>query len=262
MGTRRYARGVQRFRGSRVYITGGTSGIGAAAAARFVAEGARVVVSGRSRERGEAVAKELGCGFVEVDVRDDAANRRGVEFAVAELGGLDVCFLNAGILDESYLVHTTDDAWDAIIETNVVAVHVGAQAAAPHLVAPQGSLIVTGSDAGIVNETWIGAYSVSKRTVHMLVQMLALELAPAGVRVNAVCPGDTLPGMRTLVTGSGELMDTSAWRPAPIGRIADGDDIAGVVAFLASPDARHITGALTLVDGGARAGLRATEPLG
>ena len=118
-------------------------------------------------------------------------------------------------------------------------------------------MVLVASDAGVWGETPIGAYSVSKRALIMLTRMLAVEAGPAGVRVNAVCPGDTEPGMVTTVAGRDTLPDTSAWTRPPLGRLVHARDVAAAVSFLASDEARTITGADLLVDGGMRAALRA-----
>jgi NAD(P)-dependent dehydrogenase (short-subunit alcohol dehydrogenase family) len=112
------------------------------------------------------------------------------------------------------------------------------------------------SDAGVWVETPIAAYSVSKRTVNMLVRALAVEAGPHGVRVNAVCPGDTAPGMATFVAGRDESGDPSGWTLPPLARVGTGADVAGAVAFFASPDAAFCNGSILLVDGGMRAALR------
>jgi NAD(P)-dependent dehydrogenase (short-subunit alcohol dehydrogenase family) len=121
----------------------------------------------------------------------------------------------------------------------------------------RGSIVLVASDAGVWGETPIGAYSVSKRAVIMLTRMLAVEAGPSGVRVNAVCPGDTEPGMVTTVAGRDVLPDTGEWTRPPLGRLVQAAEVAAAVSFLASDDARAITGADLLIDGGMRAALRA-----
>ena len=107
-------------------------------------------------------------------------------------------------------------------------------------------------------EVPIGAYSVSKRCLNMLVQMLGMEAGKDGIRVNAVCPGDTAPGMVTTVAGREEFGDTAGWLLPPAGRIGTGADVAGAVAFFVSPDSTFCNGAILLVDGGMRAAVRAS----
>ena len=243
--------------GKRALITGGTSGIGLAIARRLADEGCRTVVSGRDRTRGEAAATALGGGFAAGDVSDDGEHRRVVDDAVAQLGGLDLAILNAGVIEDVPLSATTDDVWDAVLATNLTAVLVGAQLCLPHLrAAGGGAIVITSSDAGVWGELEIGAYSISKRAGLMLAQVLSVEAGEAGIRVNAVCPGDTEPGMRTSVSGRGEVT-SEGWHTPPIGRLGRAADIAGAVAYLCSDDAAFVTGTSLLVDGGMRATLTA-----
>jgi NAD(P)-dependent dehydrogenase (short-subunit alcohol dehydrogenase family) len=243
--------------GRRALVTGGTSGIGAAIVRRFVHEGARVVFTGRSRERGDAVARDTSAGLVVADVRDRDDIKRSVDDAVAMLGGLDVAVLNAGVLADAPLSATDDATWDGVIATNLVAPFRYACATMPLLEQSRGSMVLTASDAGVWGETAIGAYSVSKRGLIMLTRMLAVEAGPRGVRVNAVDPGDCEPGMVTTVGGRDDLPDTETWIRPPLGTLVNADDVAAAVAFLASQDARTITGADLLIDGGMRAAVRA-----
>ena len=248
---------MPRHLGKRALVTGGTSGIGEALVTLLAAEGARVVFTGRDRERGGRVAAATGGTFVRADVLDAASAAGSTESAVAELGGLDIVVLNAGVLCEATLAETCDEQWDAVIGTNLVAPFRYARATLPALRASRGTMILIASDAGVWGETPIGAYSVSKRALIMLTRMLAVECGPAGVRVNAVSPGDTEPGMVTSVGGREQLPDTAGWTRPPLGRLVHARDVAAAVSFLASDEARSITGADLLVDGGMRAALRA-----
>ena len=245
--------------GKRGLITGGTSGLGAGMARRFAAEGAQLVLTGRNAARGTALAAELGATFVQADVRDDDSSAGTTSAAIAALGGLDFVVLNAGVIEEAPISATTDEVWDTIMETNVIAPFELAQHVLPHLrAAGGGSLVITASDAGVWGEREIGAYSVSKRAAVMLAQMLAMEAGPHGIRVNAVCPGDIEPGMRSSVSGRGEET-VEGWYKAPIGRIGQAADIAGAVAFLCSDDSAFVSGTALLVDGGMRAAVNAWQ---
>jgi meso-butanediol dehydrogenase/(S,S)-butanediol dehydrogenase/diacetyl reductase len=251
---------MQRLAARRALVTGGTSGIGAAVARRLAAEGARVVLTGRSAERGAAVAAEVGGTFVGADVRDPSDIARSVTAAVEALGGLDVAVLNAGVLHDAPLSETDDAAWDSIIETNLLGPYRYACAVMPVLAQSRdASIVVMASDAGVWVETSIAAYSVSKRGAIMLAKMLAVEGGPKGVRCNAVCPGDTEPGMVTTTGGRDDLPDTASWGRPPLGRLVHADDVAATVAFLVSDDGRNVNGAEILVDGGMRAALRANQ---
>ncbi len=250
---------MERHADQRALVTGGTSGIGEAVVSRLTEEGARVMFTGRDAERGSAVATRTGALFARADVREADEVIASVKASLERLGGLDIVVLNAGVLCEATLSETTDEQWDTVIATNVVAPIRYARAVLPALRETRGAMVLVASDAGVWGETPIGAYSVSKRAVIMLARMLAVEAGPDGVRVNAVCPGDTEPGMVTTVDGRGALPDTSQWTRPPLGRLVHARDVAAAVSFLVSDDARTITGADLLIDGGMRAALRANS---
>ena len=252
---------MQRLDGVRALVTGGTSGIGAAIVERLRNEGARVVFTGRDAERGGAVADRTGAGFVQADARDAAAVERSVAEAASRLGGLDAAVLNAGVLHAASLSQTSDEAWDAVMETNLLAPYRYAVACLPALRTAGGSITLVSSDAGVWPEVAIGAYSVSKRALIWLGQMLAVEGGPHGARVNVVCPGDTAPGMATFVGGRVDPGEPSGWLLPPLGRVGSGADVAAAVAFFVSAEAAFCNGSVLLVDGGMRASLRATEVL-
>lgn len=250
---------MARLDGVRALVTGGTSGIGASIVERFRAEHASVVLTGRDEARGEEVAQRTGASFVRADVRDGDDVRASVHAAIDALGGLDALVANAGVLHEASLSETSDDVWDAVLETNLIGPYLYAVAALPALRASGGgSITMTSSDAGVWGETAIGAYSVSKRALNMLVQTLAVEAGPSGIRVNAVCPGDTAPGMATHVNGRSEPGDTSDWILPPLARVGTGGDVAAAVTFFASSDGAFCNGSILLLDGGMRASLRAS----
>jgi NAD(P)-dependent dehydrogenase (short-subunit alcohol dehydrogenase family) len=244
----------------RTLVTGGTSGIGAAIVERLRSEGAAVVFTGRDATRGEEAASRTGATFVQADSREPDTVRRSVEAAVETLGGLDAVVLNAGVLHDSPLSETTDEAWDAVLETNLVGPYLYATACLPELRrAGGGSIVAISSDAGVWPETAIGAYSVSKRALNWLVQMLAMEAGPHGIRVNAVCPGDTAPGMASFVSGRVEPGSAEGWLTPPIGRIGTAADVAAAVAFFLSADSSFCNGSVLLVDGGMRASVYASS---
>lgn len=251
---------MEHLHGIRALVTGGTSGIGASVAERLRSEGAAVVCTGRDEARGREVTGRMGAGFVSADARDGAAVRTSVQAAVATLGGLDALVTNAGVIHEAPLSQTSDQAWDVVLDTNLVGYLRYALACLPYLrAAGGGSITMISSDAGVWGETSIAAYSVSKRAVNMLVQTLAVEAGPDGIRVNAVCPGDTAPGMATYVGGRDESADPATWTLPPLSRVGTGDDVAGAVAFFASPDAAFCNGSILLVDGGMRAAVKANS---
>jgi NAD(P)-dependent dehydrogenase (short-subunit alcohol dehydrogenase family) len=239
----------------RALVSGGTSGIGAAIVERLVRDGASVAFTGRSDERGAEVAERTGAAFLRADVRLAEDVTRSLREAREALGGLDLIVLNAGVIHAAPLAETDDGAWDALVETNLVAPYRYAREALPLLrEAGGGAIVAISSDAGVWAAPEVAAYSVTKRALNWLVQMLAIEAGPAGVRVNAVCPGATEPGMLTTPSGRGERLETAAWIRPPAGRVGRPEDVAGAVAYLAGDDAAFVNGAIVLVDGGMRAG--------
>ena len=235
----------------RVLVTGGSSGIGAAICRRLAADGWTIAVAGRSAERAEAIADEIAGVAVVGDVADPGFDP--VADAVSGLGGLDAAILNAGVIADAGLTETDDADWRHLLDVNVLAVHRHARAAHPHLAASGGSILMTSSDAGVWGEAPIAAYSVTKRMVLALMRCLAAEWGPDGVRVNALCPGDTAPGMLTTTRGRREPGATDGWLPPPLGATVRADDVAGAAAFLVGPDAARVTGVGLLVDAGMRA---------
>jgi NAD(P)-dependent dehydrogenase (short-subunit alcohol dehydrogenase family) len=258
-------RGRGRLADMTALITGGTSGIGFAIAERFLAEGARVVVTGRDSRlgrRAETVLRRSGPAlFVPADAGDPAAVPRSVLAAVEYLGGLDVLVNNAGIGVQAGLLDTPVEDYDRVMNVNVRGCFLYARAAYPHLAARRGSMIHVASDAGIWGEQSIGLYSVSKAAVVMLGKMLALEGGPDGVRSNVLCPGDTWPGMRHMAAPGGQDRpeDSGDWPVPPVGRIGQAGDVAAAAVFYASAETEFITGTTLLVDGGMTAGYHQRE---
>ena len=241
-------------------ITGGTSGIGLAVAHRLAHDGYDLIVTGRDRGRGRAAAAEVAersgneSRFLKLASDDwDAYERLG-----AELDGraLHVLVVSAAEGLQTHLIDTGREEFEQMLRVNVLAPQVLVRTLRPRLASPA-SVILISSDAGVEGEQAIGAYSVTKAALNMMGKMLALDLAPTGVRVNVVCPGDTLPGMRYLVRpGQTERppSDNETWTAPPRGRIGVGDDTANLIAFLVSPQADFILGSVVLIDGGSRAG--------
>jgi NAD(P)-dependent dehydrogenase (short-subunit alcohol dehydrogenase family) len=241
-------------------VTGGTTGIGLAIARRLVRDGGRVAITGRDAELGSRAVAELGerAVFIAADASDADAVRDSVDRALTSLGRLDVLINNAGVAVAERLVDTPVETFDRLMAVNVRGAFLYAQACFDALARTRGVMVHIGSDAGLRAEQPVGAYSVSKAALVMMSNVLALDGAERGVRSNCVCPGATLPGMRHIGPAAdpdrGE--DPSGWLPAPVGRIGDGIDVAGAVAYLAGPEASFVSGAVLLVDGGNGAGLR------
>ena len=248
--------------GKAALITGGTTGLGRAMAERFLDEGASVVVTGRDEALGAdaetALASRGAIRFLRADAGDPDQARASVDETVALLGGLDILVNNAGIGVQAGVLDTPLDAFDRVMEINVRGSFVYAQAAFPHLEARSGVMLHVSSDAGVMGEEDIGIYSVSKAALIMLSNMLAIEGGRRGVRSNAICPGDTAPGMRHMGPPGEDRPedDPASWIRPPLGRIGEAMDVADAAVFLCSERASFINGVALLVDGGMRAGMR------
>ncbi|HEX6843871.1 MAG TPA: SDR family oxidoreductase [Actinomycetota bacterium] len=243
-------------------VTGGTTGLGLAIARRFLEEGASVVLTGRNEDLGAAAETSLAplgrVAFVRADAGEPAQAEESVARAVGFLGGLDVLVNNAGVGAVAGVLDTPLETYDAIMDVNVRGPFVYAKAAFPFLEARGGCMLHVSSDAGVTGEVEIAIYSVSKAALVMLSNMLAIEGGRRGVRSNAICPGDTAPGMRHMVVpGQEERPDEpSGWPLPPIGRIGEALDVAEAAVYLASDRAAFVNGVALLVDGGMRAGMR------
>jgi NAD(P)-dependent dehydrogenase (short-subunit alcohol dehydrogenase family) len=248
---------VTSLSGTRVLITGGTSGIGRACVERLAADGASVVFTGRSAGRGETASHDTGTTFLQADARDSNAVVASVGRAIEKLGGIDLLVNNAGILFQGGIEATPPRAWRELIDVNLTAAFLYARSCfAPMRDGGGGAMIHIVSDTGIRGIPTIAAYSVTKAGMRMLSDMLALEGAPVGIRSNAVCPGDVLPGVQSTPVGfEHHAEDASIWTLPPCGRFGEGSDVASLVAYLSSKEARHISGATIRIDGAGGAGL-------
>ena len=246
--------------GRAALVTGGTSGIGRACVTRLRSEGLRVAFTGRSKERGETVAGETGAEFVECDHLDREASDRAVE-RVLELadGHLDVLVANAGILFQGPIEATSEVAFRELLEVNLTSLfrmsRRGFQAMRER---GGGSMIHIASDAGIRAVHEIAAYSVTKAGVIAVSELFGAEGAPCGIRSNAICPGDIMPGVQATPAGHEDhAEDPAGWVLPPSGRFGKGEDVAALVAWLASDESAHMTGATLRIDGGTGAAMRA-----
>lgn len=245
-----------RLAGKVALITGGTSGIGEATARRFVAEGARVAITGRRVERGARLSRELPCLYIPGDVTDAGHCQQAVAATVAEYGRLDILFNNAGIVTQGRLAETSEADWDRTFAVNVKGVYLMTKTVLPVMRAQGGGVIVNNaSDWGLVGGPGYTAYSASKGAVVLLTKSVALEVARDNIRVNAVCPGDTyVERWRTdewrdrSISFEEELKTMGA--ELPIGRVGTPEEIAAAVLFLASDESSFVTGATLSVDGG------------
>jgi NAD(P)-dependent dehydrogenase (short-subunit alcohol dehydrogenase family) len=244
-------------------ITGATSGIGKATAVLFAEEGADLVITGRRAELGQRLESEIRargarCLFLTADHSRADDCSRVVERSLAEYGRLDILFNNAGIVTSGTAETTTEEIWSETFAINVTAVWRMSKLVLPHMRRQgQGVIVNNGSDWSVVAGTDAFPYIMSKGAVAMMTKSMALDYARENIRVNAVCPGDTLVD-RWFEKGYFESSDPVRIEEAmqessayiPMGRFAKPEEIAKAVLFLASDDSSFVTGHLLLVDGG------------
>jgi len=230
-------------------VTGASSGIGAAIAEALSEAGARVVLTGREEARLREVAARLGDHHVvAADLAEDGAPATIVEEAVGAFGALNVLVHSAGIFWPKPFAAAPLSDFDAQFRINVRAPYALTQAALPHLT-PDGSVIFISSIAGHVGFPSSTAYCGTKGAVELITKSLAMELAPVGVRVNAIAPGNIHTPMNARLFES-EDYNRSMIERTPYGRVGVVEDIAPVAVFLASDAARYVHGESILVDGG------------
>lgn len=258
--------------GRVVVVTGAARGQGEQEARLFAEEGASVVVADVLDEQGETLAKELGARarYVHLDVSREDDWTAAVAVAKEAYGKVDGLVNNAGILRFNALVDTPLDEFMQIVRVNQVGVFLGIKALAPEIEAAGGGTIVnTASYTGLTGMAYVGAYSASKHAIVGLTRVAALELAPKGIRVNAVCPGaiDTAMSNPALLdpatadTGSAEAASAAVAKLyrklVPMGRIGRAEEVARLALFLSCDDSSYITGQPFVIDGGWLAGVSA-----
>tara|TARA_B100002019_G_C21193085_1_gene559906 strand:+ start:176 stop:937 length:762 start_codon:yes stop_codon:yes gene_type:complete len=235
-----------------VIITGAGSGMGAATAKRFAKDGYKVVLNGRTKSKLQSVADEIGSDHVliiagDISNPEDAANI--VEQTIDTYGRLDVLVNNAAIAIFSKIEDLSLDDWNKQLSINTTGPFLMIKNAINHLEKTKGSIVNVSSVSGLGGD-WNGfAYDATKGAINMMTQALALDFAAKGVRVNAVAPSLTDTDMGASVTQNPEILEKFKTRIA-MKRAGQPEEVADVIAFLASQDARFVTGTILPVDGG------------
>jgi NAD(P)-dependent dehydrogenase (short-subunit alcohol dehydrogenase family) len=236
--------------GERIIVTGGASGIGAAAVRRMADEGARVVVLDRDADGATAIAAETDAIAITVDVADTGAVGAAVDQAAAALGGVTSIFNNAGIGNLKPLHTYTEKEWDLLVDVNLKATWNGIRAAVPHLrAAGGGSIVNMASVSGVYPTRGEGPYAAAKAGTIALTKSAALEYGPDRIRVNCVAPGFIRTNLTEFAFGNPAWVETLE-RRTPLRRAGSADDVAKVAVFLCSDLAGYVTGQTIVVDGG------------
>jgi NAD(P)-dependent dehydrogenase (short-subunit alcohol dehydrogenase family) len=253
-----------RLDGMVALITGGTSGIGRATAVLFAAEGANVVITGRDEPRGAEVVAEIEAAggegvFVRADVRSAGDCERSVVRTLDAFGRLDVLFNNAGVYVANDVLGCDEDEWDLQVDTSLKGAYLMSRAALPHMIERgSGSIVHCSSGWGLVGGAKGAAYCAAKGGMVLLTKSMAIDHGPQGIRVNAVCPGDTeTPMEHEDARSQGMTWDeylAFATEGRPIPRMGRPEEVARAVLYLASDESSFVTGVALPVDGGGVAG--------
>jgi NAD(P)-dependent dehydrogenase (short-subunit alcohol dehydrogenase family) len=243
-----------RLEGEVAIITGAAQGIGKAVAARLCADGADVAILDRNAQVGEATSSELRrlgrrVLFRECDVANRGSVRRGVKDVVDTFGYVSALVNSAGVGRKVSFLALSDEIWETVIGINLTGSFIVCQEVARQMIRRgRGAIVNIGSAAGQMAHSDQAAYSVSKAGIDALTRAMAFELGPLGIRVNAVAPGtiatEFLDGMLTLEARQ------ERERRIPIGRLGSPEEVADVIAFLISNEARYVTGSVVPIDGG------------
>lgn len=245
-----------------IFLTGGSTGIGRDCALAYAREGARVALVARDGAAAAATAADLGpdhLGF-SCDVSKDAEVAAALARVIAAYGRLDVIHNNAGIASPSKPLHETTDAeWDSLFNINLRSVLLTTRHGLAALQATKGNILNTSSLVGVIGQSIHAAYTATKGAMNTLTKSMALDYAPLGVRVNAVCPAGTwTPMLRKWAAEQPDPPSINRYLDAihPLGYCPEGDVIADACVFLVSEKARFVTGHIMHVSGGAEIGYR------
>ncbi|BBO33348.1 SDR family NAD(P)-dependent oxidoreductase [Lacipirellula parvula] len=245
-----------------ILLTGGADGIGRKCAEAYAAAGAKVAIADLSDTRGKELAGTLGDGHLclKCDVSHDDQVAEAVQQVLETYGRLDAIHNNAGIAGPSTALHeTTDGEWDDLLAVNLKSIYFTTKYGIEALAKSRGVILNTSSMAGVIGQAAHAAYAATKGAINALTKSMALDYAPLGVRVNAICPAAVwTPMLRQWAADQPDPASMSAYLDAihPLGPCPEGDVVADAAVFLLSDQARFITGHLLHLSGGAELGYR------
>jgi meso-butanediol dehydrogenase / (S,S)-butanediol dehydrogenase / diacetyl reductase len=253
----------RRFEGKAALVTGAASGIGRASAHRLGSEGAALAIADIDMDGLEQVARAIRDAHgvpvtaIHFDAAKPASCREMVDTSVATLGRLDVLLNIAGIFDWNHTTDFPEDSWDQIIGIDLSSLFHISKRALPHLLKTKGNIVNASSTAGLKGQAYCAAYCAAKHGVVGLTKALAIEYGEAGVRVNAVCPG----GIQTALSDKVQWHETYDPKLVMLlnskmngGAMAAPEEVATIFAYLASDEAKYLTGGTYAIDGGQLAG--------